>query len=75
MESPVADRAKDLPDLTDGLAGAAQRDSLHAQLIGLPEFARVHSGHRRFAVMTPCDQPLISRYNSLLLATDTRRQP
>jgi hypothetical protein len=33
MGSPVADRAKDLFDLTDGLADAAQRDSLHAQLI------------------------------------------
>ena len=37
MESPVADRAKDLFDLTDGLADAAQRDSLHAQLIRVPE--------------------------------------
>jgi hypothetical protein len=53
MESPVADRTKDLFDLTDGLAGAAQRDSLQAQLIRLPEFARVHSGRRRFAAMTP----------------------
>jgi hypothetical protein len=71
MKCPVADRAKDLFDLTDGLADAAQRDSLHAQLIRV----RVQSGHRRFAVMTPCAQPSISRYNSLLLATDTRRQP
>ena len=70
-----ADRAKDLLDLTDGLACAAQRDGLHAQLIRFPEFARAHAGHRRLAVMTPCDQPLISRYNSLLLTTDTRRQP
>jgi hypothetical protein len=61
MEGPVSDWSEDLPDLADRLAGSSQRDSVLAQLIGLPAIPCRHSAPSRLAVMMPSAQPVISR--------------